>query len=267
MKRLTWIGWVLAFVAVVVSAGRAAAQTGLEGDPESGAIIYAANCAVCHGLDARGRIGPNLSDAFSGIDVDAYVERTIASGVSGSPMPTWSQAEGGPLSEQEIADVAAYVIGLAGGTEPIAPAPTLPALPVIDPLPGVPGDPNAGQEIFLQNCAVCHGDKGQGRIGVTLAKAWPGIIPEAYVRSVVESGVSGSPMPAWGQANGGPLSEGEITDVSAFIVSLQKSGASTAPVDEVQSGPLSAGTGLLFLGAIVVGLVVVGVVYYRRSPG
>jgi mono/diheme cytochrome c family protein len=32
----------------------------LSGDPAQGEVIFQLNCAVCHGIDAQGLVGPNL---------------------------------------------------------------------------------------------------------------------------------------------------------------------------------------------------------------
>ena len=77
---------------------------GGEGDVAAGKEVYAsAGCGSCHTFaDAgtSGTIGPNLDE--SSIDVQGAVEQ-IRSG--GGGMPPFE----GQLSEQQIADVAAYV--------------------------------------------------------------------------------------------------------------------------------------------------------------
>ena len=81
----------------------------VEGDPAAGAEIYAANgCGSCHTLadaGSTGTVGPSLDD--STIDVAGAVEQ-ITNGGGGM------QAYSGVLSEEEIADVAAYVVTARG---------------------------------------------------------------------------------------------------------------------------------------------------------
>ena len=244
-----------------VSVGMALAA---EGDPKRGAELFAANCAVCHGADGQGRIGATLAKDFPGINTTAFLVETISSGVEGSRMPAWSTANGGPFSDQDIADVAAYVNGLMGGSEPPAPAPTVVVQPII-PAPGVTGDAAAGAIVFAQNCAVCHGQSGQGRIGATLAKSWPAVNPAAYIRSTVERGVDGSLMPAWLEDNGGPLTRTDIDNVSAYILSLESVQATdpTSAATQTQTANNTAGWFVLALAAVIV---IVGVValYFRN---
>jgi mono/diheme cytochrome c family protein len=89
--------------------GEPAAPAG-EGDPAAGEAIFAsAGCGSCHTLSAAGTsgtVGPNLDDAQP--DVDLVVER-VTNGVGA--MPSFSSS----LSEQDIADVAAYVVASTSG--------------------------------------------------------------------------------------------------------------------------------------------------------
>jgi mono/diheme cytochrome c family protein len=77
---------------------------GGEGDAAAGKDVYAsAGCGSCHTFEdagSSGTIGPNLDD--SSTDFDAAVEQIRA---GGGGMPAFE----GQLSDQEIADVAAYV--------------------------------------------------------------------------------------------------------------------------------------------------------------
>ncbi len=162
--------------------------------------------------------------------------------------------------------MAAYVAGLTGGSEPVAPAPTF-IPPAITPAAGVTGDAAAGAKVFAENCVMCHGDHGQGRIGAVLHKSWPSINPAAYIRQTVENGVEKTLMPAWLDANGGPLTATDIDNVSAFIVSLSQTDSGNAPpaTPAAAAGPINFTTGLILLAVLVVIVIAVGVIYYRRA--
>jgi cytochrome c oxidase cbb3-type subunit 3 len=87
------------------------------------------------------------------------------------------------------------------------------------------GDDNGtlelGAQLFLENCAVCHGFDGQGRIGANLAKDWPSIQPNLRIKSAISNGIPGSLMPAWSQENGGSLTDPEIDAIVEYILNWQ----------------------------------------------
>ena len=85
----------------------------LKGDPTAGAPTFKkAGCIGCHTLaaaHATGTVGPNLDQAKPSYPlVTARV--TLGKGV----MPSFK----GQLTDQQIADVAAYVVKSTGGTPP-----------------------------------------------------------------------------------------------------------------------------------------------------
>lgn len=74
------------------------------------------------------------------------------------------------------------------------------------------GNPNAGSQIFSQNCAVCHGAQGGGgATGPDLQEPELAQEEEAVVTQIVEGGGG---MPAFGEQ----LSDQEIADVAAFVI-------------------------------------------------
>lgn len=116
----------------------------------AGAAVFRTWCAQCHGAGAAGAKGyPNLldDDWLWGGDIDA-IHTTIAHGIRNeedddarySQMPAFGEL----LEEQEIAQVVNYVMTLSGAA---ADDPALVA---------------AGQTVFEDNCASCHGEKGLG---------------------------------------------------------------------------------------------------------
>jgi mono/diheme cytochrome c family protein len=81
---------------------------GGEGDAAAGEAVFKDNCATCHTLSAAGAsgtVGPNLDD----VKPDAETVKTQVEN-GGGAMPAFK----GQLSDQQIADVSAYVAENAG---------------------------------------------------------------------------------------------------------------------------------------------------------
>lgn len=78
------------------------------GEDKYGQALYAAVCAICHEAEHRATMVPDLHAIKTPTNADFW--RTwIASGKPGSLMPAFSSAEGGPLSDVQIASLAAYL--------------------------------------------------------------------------------------------------------------------------------------------------------------
>lgn len=144
-----------------------------------------------------------------------------------------------------IVSVAALCAGLLlGGCNPnpqpaaLTPIPTLapaetptlvPALQVTPEgtsalLPVMAGQADAalGAPIFLQNCSPCHGVEGQGVNAPALRNSqYIRTAGDQEVLSTVINGRAETEMPAWLQANGGPLTEGQVINVVAYLHTLQ----------------------------------------------
>jgi len=235
---------------------------------EEGAQLYAENCAVCHGANGEGRVGATLAKNWPSIRPDLEIRATIENGIAGSPMPPWSQKKGGLFTDEQVDSLVLYVLSWeSGGPRVIAPTPTYFPRPIVTAPPNVTGDPNKGAALFDQNCLVCHGANGEGRVGAQLAKPWSSIRPDLSLKATISTGVSGSPMPAWSQANGGPLAEAEIDDLVAFVLTLKpaSSGAQAQPTTASLPGPLADWFGIILAIVLVVLLVWVAIVLQTRG--
>lgn len=87
---------------------------------KDGKDVFKTDCVPCHGENAQGIIGPNLTDRYwihgGGIK---NVFKTIKYGVPSKGMLTWE----GKLNPREIQEVASYVLSLQGTNPPNAKAP------------------------------------------------------------------------------------------------------------------------------------------------
>jgi putative heme-binding domain-containing protein len=164
LRVLFWALCVIGLLAGVVPATAAAQDTDkprtnpLQGNAtalKQGQNIYRGRCAVCHGIDAKGYRGSDLTtgDWVHG-GSDAQLFQTIRAGIAGTEMPGH-----GNMSEEEIWMVITYLRTLSA---PGGPAPER-------------GDAGRGEQIFWArdrgNCGQCHmvGPRG-GRIGPNLTR-------------------------------------------------------------------------------------------------
>jgi len=77
------------------------------GNASSGAQVFAANCASCHGEGGKnGSVGPSLAGAGLKAGQVAYMVRNPQGVDKDSSMPKL------PLTDKQLADVAAYVASL-----------------------------------------------------------------------------------------------------------------------------------------------------------
>lgn len=190
---------------------RKASFADIKKDPElyefaraGGAVAFKENCAACHGTGAEGRKGyPNLNDddwLFGGSMETIY--KTLKVGIR-SPHPdtrtTMMPAFGrdGILKKDEIAAVADYVIGLNSNA-------------------AANGN---GAKIFAENCASCHGAKGEGNRDMGAPKLNDAIWLYGNDRqSVIEtiSNARAGVMPTWENR----LNEDTLRQLTIYVHSL-----------------------------------------------
>ncbi len=106
----------------------------------AGGALYRLRCAECHGADARGISGPDLTLLWALGTSDDQVFQTIRSGVSGSIMSSSS------APDNEIWAVVSY----------------LKSRSTVSPLDSDIGNAERGQEVFSSTCARCHRVNGVG---------------------------------------------------------------------------------------------------------
>jgi putative heme-binding domain-containing protein len=135
-----------------------AANNPLDGNAEailSGKGHYGARCAACHGTDAHGVTGPDLTELWASAGVnDGALFQTVQRGVPGTEMPGFAAAGAG-LTEREIWETLAYVRSLA----------------TVSPAANSIGDASQGETLFKRNCSGCHIVNGAGgQLGPDLSR-------------------------------------------------------------------------------------------------
>jgi mono/diheme cytochrome c family protein len=84
-----------------------------------------------------------------------------------------------------------------------------------------------GSQLWRLDCSSCHGGNGQGGVGPALrSKQFLSSITDEQMHRIVAAGISGTPMPAWWNEFGGPLTDDQIAALVAYIRSWEKNAPS-----------------------------------------
>ncbi len=135
---------------------------GNEESIRNGMVLYRVRCGDCHGLDARGYRGPDLTALLPSI-TDQRIFQTIRKGVPGTEMgPSRSQ-------DDDLLVIIAYLRKLGGAAPPEA----------------TTGNVENGQRLFSSQCALCHRAAGRGgRLGPDLSRIGIARSRAALVREI-----------------------------------------------------------------------------------
>jgi mono/diheme cytochrome c family protein len=176
-----------------------------------GADLYNDLCIVCHGQYIPA--GENFEQA----------REVIASGGAHETMPVW----GDVLTEDQLEALVVYTLAAASGT----------------PL-------ELGQDLYTQNCTVCHGDFGEG--GPNPARQDDVIAPissSEYLRTrdddtlwaIISEGQPNFGMSPFGTAFGGPLDDDEIEAIVAHLRSWEQNPPVVLPPEVAQGAGAATG--------------------------
>ena len=160
------------------------------GVPE-GAETFQANCSSCHGE----RI-PSSADLET-------ARQIIAEGGGHDTMPVWGEV----LTPEQLDALVTFTVAAAEGTSV-----------------------EIGQELYSQNCALCHGEFGEG--GLNPSRAGDIIFPistaeylktrdDSTIRSITAQGQPNYGMSPFSSSFGGPLDDEDIDTIVAFIRSWE----------------------------------------------
>ena len=88
------------------------------GQGRYGKPLYDAVCGICHDSEHRASMVPDLRTVKTPSNVDFW-QTWIAHGKPGSLMPAFSTTDGGPLTDMQIASVAAYLAAIIPRQAPV----------------------------------------------------------------------------------------------------------------------------------------------------
>ena len=132
------------------------AQMGLAQTPDTervaaGQRLFETNCTACHGQNAKGGRGPNLTGRLRHGSLESEMADNITAGIAGTQMPAF------PMPAENARAIVAYLRSLSAG------GPDLP----------IAGNTANGQQVFFGagKCSSCHMYQGHGgRLGPDLSR-------------------------------------------------------------------------------------------------
>ena len=187
------------------------------GDADAGRLLFTGLCAGCHGNDAEGATGPQLSNPlFLHNANDVMLREWIANGKNGTEMLGFRKGGQGiaELSERQIEDLVTFLRSLESKGEG-----------EINRLARSPhGRPEKGLDLFAKNCSGCHGPRGEGASGPALSN--PNFLRFASDGFLMASMALGRTNTEMRPVKRGPqsligLSSDEVNDVLAYIRSWE----------------------------------------------
>jgi cytochrome c oxidase cbb3-type subunit III len=179
--------------------------------------LYTDNCAGCHGAEGRGGAAIALADpVYLAIVDDAAMRKVVANGVSGTSMPAFAESAGGMLTDKQI-DVITTQVRSHWSRPANVDAANLPSY-----APKSAGNVSQGEAAYETYCESCHGPNGSGgpKGSAITNDSFLALVSDQGLRTIVITGRPELGAPDWrGNVPGKPMSDQEITDVVAWLVS------------------------------------------------
>ncbi|MEP7193283.1 MAG: cytochrome c [Actinomycetota bacterium] len=205
-------------------------------DVTSGRKLFLANCATCHGISGQGgKIGPSLVGVGA-----AAVDFQVGTGrmpLAGSAVPQAPSGRQVRFTNQEIANMAAYVATLGAG-------------PAIPDSQFTRGDGNIahGNELFKVNCALCHNFAGSGG-ALSHGKYAPSLrnVTGKHIYEAMQTGPQS--MPVFNDLN---ISPADKNDIISYLHELDKN-KNPGGLSLGNLGPVSEG---MFVWVFGIGLLI-----------
>src|SRR5262249_53709713 len=196
------IAMLLPVLSMFAGLAQTPAKNPREGDPDAirvGMARFQLSCAECHGVDAKGVFGPDLTTLWATEVSDERIFQTVRRGVPGSSMPP------SRVPDDEIWAMLAYLRTLAPREPP--PPPT--------------GDAQNGERVFRARCGSCHRVNGRGGyLGPDRSRIGSSRSREALIRDIRNASASIVPgyKPVTLVASDGRRIRGVVKNEDAFSI-------------------------------------------------
>jgi ubiquinol-cytochrome c reductase cytochrome c subunit len=228
--------------------GAQAEPTAASQDIAAGKALFEDTCSSCHGLDAQGTsqapslIGAGAAAVYFQMSTGRMPAKEV--GAEEPRKPT-------TFTQQQIYEIADYVASLGGG----------PAIPDAQQVSTAGADTALGSQLFMANCAQCHGFAGDGG-ALTYGKFAPALTQSTPTQIYTAMLTGPEAMPVFSD---GALSPQAKRDIIAYIVDTRiepnPGGFSLGRI-----GPVTEGL-VIFLGGMgFLVLIAMWITAKRREP-
>jgi mono/diheme cytochrome c family protein len=206
---------------------------------EVGQKLFSTNCAPCHGQFGEGGANPTrpgdiivpISTAeFLKTRDDVTLRNIISQGQPNFGMSPFGSSYGGPLSDDDIDALIAYIRSWETNP-PVELPPEVSTVTSQLPLKGT--------DIYKNLCAQCHGPNGEGGIGPSLSDpTFQDKNSDQQIFYTISNGHKATSMIAWGEI----LSSDQIQQLVDFIRQLKKTTPTQAPAETPAVAPTATTT-------------------------
>jgi cytochrome c oxidase cbb3-type subunit 3 len=207
-------GFVLLILGGGIGCGRRTEQYTLPDDIGDFAVLYAQNCAGCHGNDGRRGAARPLNDPlYLALIGKERLREVIAKGVPHTAMPPFAPDFGGTITNRQIEILSQEMQTRWSHPEDFAKI-------SIPPYSAEPGDPGRGGLAFETYCAGCHGSGGAGgkKAGSVVDPEFLALVSDQHLRTTVIAGRADQGVPDWrSDAPGRVMTPQEISDTVAWL--------------------------------------------------
>jgi ubiquinol-cytochrome c reductase cytochrome c subunit len=230
------------------SGAQASAPASAQQDIDLGKALFQATCSSCHGLDAQGTsqapslIGAGAAAVYFQMSTGRMPAKEVGAENGRGPVK---------FTQQQIYEIADYVASLGGG----------PPIPDAQQVSTVGADTALGSQLFMANCAQCHGFAGDGG-ALTYGKYAPALTQATPTQIYTAMLTGPEAMPVFSD---GALSPQAKRDIIAYITDTRTE-PNPGGLSLGRLGPVTEGL-VIFLGGMgFLVLIALWITAKRREP-
>jgi len=185
--------------------------------PGDGEGLYKMFCIACHttGKDSyfdeifNRTIPAIMNPALLKITDDKYLKKVVDEGRAGTQMTSWKASAAG-LTDHEVNKIIEYITK----ERPKAKVEHFG-------FERFKAESKRGEELYNIRCALCHGKKGEGALGLNLRNPVVQQADSNFLATTVRNGRTGTPMPPFGK-DGVGLADQDIADIVSYVKTISK---------------------------------------------